>query len=45
MIMTATQLRKQIYTVIDQVNRTGVPVEITRKGSRSYWSLLVNVPN
>ncbi len=32
MIMTATKLRKQIYTVIDRVARTGVPVEITRKG-------------
>jgi prevent-host-death family protein len=32
MIMTATQLRKDIYKVIDRVVETGVPVEVTRKG-------------
>ena len=32
MVMTATQLRKDIYKVIDRVARTGIPVEVTRKG-------------
>lgn len=32
MIMTATELRKKIYSVIDQVAKTGVPVDVTRKG-------------
>ncbi len=31
--MTATQLRKDIYSVIDRVARTGAPVEITCKGT------------
>jgi len=32
MTITATQLRKNIYQVIDRVALTGVAVEITRKG-------------
>ena len=31
--MTATHLRKHIYRVIDQVTRTGAPVEITCRGA------------
>ncbi|MFH0753201.1 MAG: type II toxin-antitoxin system Phd/YefM family antitoxin [Candidatus Omnitrophota bacterium] len=32
MIITATQLRKDIYRIIDRVAQTGAPVTITRKG-------------
>ena len=32
MTITATQLRKNIYKVIDRVAATGVPVTVTRKG-------------
>lgn len=30
--LTASRLRQDIYRVLDQVLRTGVPVEIERKG-------------
>ena len=32
MRITATRLRENIYSVLDQVAETGVPVEIERKG-------------
>ena len=32
MTITATQLRKNIYKVIDRVAATGTPVTVTRKG-------------
>lgn len=34
MAVTATQLRKDIYRILDQVLETGTPVEIERKGHR-----------
>lgn len=34
MAVTATQLRKDIYRILDQVLETGTPVEIDRKGHR-----------
>ncbi len=34
MTVTATQLRKDIYRILDQVLETGTPVEIDRKGHR-----------
>ncbi len=32
MQLTASQLRRNIYQILDQVLETGVPVEIKRKG-------------
>ncbi len=32
--VTASELRSQIYKVLDQVLETGVPMEITRKGRK-----------
>ena len=32
MAMTASELRKNIYQLLDQVLETGVPLEIERKG-------------
>ena len=32
--VTASELRSQIYQVLDQVLETGVPMEITRKGRK-----------
>jgi antitoxin (DNA-binding transcriptional repressor) of toxin-antitoxin stability system len=32
--VTASELRSQIYKVLDQVLETGVPVEIMRKGRK-----------
>jgi len=32
MSITATELRTNVYKIIDQVLETGVPIEITRKG-------------
>jgi antitoxin (DNA-binding transcriptional repressor) of toxin-antitoxin stability system len=32
MKITATRLRQDIYSILDQVAETGVPVEIERKG-------------
>ena len=32
MTITATQLRKDIYRIIDRVSRTGAPITVTRKG-------------
>ena len=32
MKVTATQLRQDIYGILDRVLKTGVPVEITRRG-------------
>lgn len=34
MTFTATQLRQDIYKILDQVLETGEPVEIERKGRR-----------
>lgn len=34
MTLTATQLRKNIYRILDEVLSTGTPVEIERKGAR-----------
>lgn len=34
MTITASQLRQDIYRLIDQVLQTGVPLEIERKGRR-----------
>jgi len=33
MRMTATELRSQLYTVLDRIAETGEPVEIVRKGT------------
>ena len=32
MKVTATALRQNVYSILDQALKTGVPVEITRKG-------------
>jgi len=32
MKITASRLRENIYTILDQVAETGIPVEIERKG-------------
>jgi hypothetical protein len=32
MKMTASRLRENIYSILDQVAETGVPIEIERKG-------------
>lgn len=32
MAMTATELRKDVYNILDHVIKTGVPAEIERKG-------------
>lgn len=32
--MTASKLRENIYNVLDQVLKTGVPVEVERRGRR-----------
>ena len=32
--MTASQLRENVYRILDEVLETGVPVEIERKGRR-----------
>jgi len=34
MVMTPSQLRANIYRVLDQVLETGVPVEVERRGKR-----------
>lgn len=34
MIYTATALRKDIYTLLDSVLESGIPLEIERKGKR-----------
>lgn len=34
MIYTATTLRKEIYSVLDSILETGIPIEIERKGKR-----------
>ena len=34
MVYTATSLRKNIYTVLDHVLESGIPVEIERNGKR-----------
>ena len=32
--MTATRLRQDIYNILDHVLKTGIPVEIERKGGK-----------
>jgi len=32
MVYSATRLRQNLYTILDQVLETGIPVEIERKG-------------
>lgn len=34
MVVTASELRQNIYKLLDQVLETGVPLEIERKGRR-----------
>ena len=34
MTVTASKLREDIYRILDQILKTGRPVEITRKGKR-----------
>jgi len=34
MAITASQLRQNVYRILDEVASTGVPVEIVRKGVR-----------
>lgn len=34
MTITASKLRQNIYKLLDRVAKTGVPIEITRKGVR-----------
>ena len=34
MTITASKLRKDVYRILDQVLRTGEPIEIERKGRR-----------
>lgn len=36
MVITASDLRANIYKVLDRVLATGVPVEIKRKGKKLY---------
>ena len=33
-IMTVTELRKNIFKVFDEVQRTGKPIEVSRKGEK-----------
>jgi prevent-host-death family protein len=34
MSMTASKLRENIYQVLDEVLKTGIPIEISRKGRK-----------
>jgi Ni,Fe-hydrogenase III large subunit len=34
MIYSATALRKDIYSVLDSILETGIPIEVERKGKR-----------
>ena len=34
MVLTASKLRENIYKILDQVLKTGVPVEIERRGKK-----------
>ena len=34
MVLNASQLRKNIYKLLDKVAQTGIPIEIDRKGKR-----------
>jgi antitoxin (DNA-binding transcriptional repressor) of toxin-antitoxin stability system len=34
MAITASQLRQDVYRILDEVAATGIPVEILRKGKR-----------
>ena len=38
--LTPTELRKNIYQVLDEVLETGIPIEITRKGKTLKISAL-----